>query len=202
MDRHGLSERRACELADLHRSVFQYKKQGRGDEALRKRLRELANERRRFGYRSLSGGRMTRELDDLIRRRGQPDTIVSDNGTEMTSHAVLRWCQDTGVGWHYIAPGKPMQNAFVESFNGRLRDECLNEHIFGNLAEARKIIENWRIDYNTQRPHTSLGGLAPAVYANRNRTTWPASLELRKRSAQQALTAIVSTERNRNGFYT
>jgi len=116
--------------------------------------------------RSLSGARMTRELDGLIRRHGQPDMIVSDNGTEMTSHAVLRWCQDTGVGWHYIAShcpagdfapqnlprgGKPMQNAFVESFNGRLRDECLNEHIFGNLAEARKIIENWRIDYNTHR---------------------------------------------------
>lgn len=152
--------------------------------------------------RSLSGARMTRELDALIRRRGQPDMIVSDNGTEMTSHAVLRWCQDTGVGWHYIAPGKPMQNAFVESFNGRLRDECLNEHIFGNLAEARKIIENWRIDYNTQRPHTSLGGLAPAVYANLNRATRPASLELRKGSAQQALTATISTERNRNGLYT
>ena len=74
--------------------------------------------------RSLSGVRMTRELDELIRRRGQPDMIVSDNGTEMTSHTVLRWCQDTGVGWHYIAPGKPKQNAFVESFNGRLRDEC------------------------------------------------------------------------------
>ena len=152
--------------------------------------------------RSLSGVRMTRELDELIRRRGQPDMIVSDNMTEMTSPAVLRWCQDTGVGWHYIAPGKPMQNAFMESFNGRLRDECLNEHIFGNLAEARKIIENWRIDYNAQRPHTSLGGLAPAVYANLNRATRPASLELRKGSAQQALTTTKSTEGNRNGFYT
>jgi putative transposase len=129
--------------------------------------------------RSLSGARMTREMDGLIRRRGQPDMIASDNGTELTFHAVLRWCQDTGVDWHYIAPGKPMQNAFVESFNGRLRDECLNKHIFGNLAEAGKIIENWRIDYNTQRPHTSLGGLAPAVYANLNRDTRPASLELR-----------------------
>ena len=217
MDRHGLSERRACELADLHRSVFQYQKQGRDDEALRRRLRELANERRRFGYRrlgillaregfevnhkklfrlyreeglavrrrrsrkralgtrrpilvpdranqrwsldfvsdaltdgrrfrvlcivddfsraalatvtdrSLSGLRLTRELDTLIQRRGTPDMIVSDNGTEMTSHAVLRWCQETGVNWHYIAPGKPMQNAFVESFNGRLRDECLKK---------------------------------------------------------------------------
>ena len=107
----------------------------------------------------------------------------------MTSHAVLRWGQDTGVGWHYIAPGKPMQNAFVESFNGRLRDECLKEHIFGNLAEARKVIETLRNDYNTQRPHTSLGGLAPAIYANLNPATRPASLELRKGSAQQALTA-------------
>ena len=150
--------------------------------------------------RSLSGARMTRELDDLIRRRGQPGMIVSDNGTEMTSHAVLRWCQETGVGWHYIAPGKPMQNAFVESFNGRLRDECLNEHIFGNLAEARKIIETWRIDYNTERPHTSLGGLTPAVFANLNHATRPASLELRKDPAQHALTAIQSTERTGTDF--
>ena len=128
--------------------------------------------------RSLSGVRLTRELDELIRRRGQPEMIVSDNGTEMTSNAVLKWCQDTGFGWHYIAPGKPMQNAFVESFNGRLRDECLNEHIFGNLAEARKIIQTWKIDYNTERPHTSLGGLAPVVHDNLNRITRPASLEL------------------------
>ena len=219
MDRHGLSERRASALADLHGSVFQYQKQDRGDDTLCKRLRELANERRRFGFRrlgillvregfevnhkklfrlyreeglavrrrrsrkralgtrrpillpdranqrwsldcvsdafedgqrfrvlcivddctrealatvldrSLSGARMTRKLNELIRRRGQPDMIVSDNGTEMTSNAIFRWCQDTGVGWHHIAPEKPMQNAFVESFNGRLRDERLNEHI-------------------------------------------------------------------------
>jgi putative transposase len=83
-------------------------------------------------------------------------------GTELTSHAVLAWCQDTGVEWHYIAPGKPMQNGFVESFNGRLRDECLNEHLFPSLAAARQIIETWRTDYNTVRPHSSLGGMAPA----------------------------------------
>ena len=93
------------------------------------------------------------------------------------------------MNWHYIAPGKPMQNAFVESFNGRLRDECLNEHIFGNLAEARLIIEDWRIDYNTPRPHTSLGGLAPAAYARLNPAARPASLEPRNRSDQQALTS-------------
>ena len=292
MDRHGLSERRACQLADLHRSVFQYEKRDGCDEALRRRLRELANERRRFGYRrlhillqregvevnhkklfrlyreerltvrkrggrkralgtrrptlvpdranqrwsldfvsdalsdgqrfrvlcivddctrealatvvdrSMSGRRMTRELDDLIRRRGKPDLIVSDNGTEMTSHAVLRWCQDTGVGWHYTAPGKPMQNAFVESFNGRLRDECLNENLFGNLAEARRIIETWRIDYNINRPHTSLNGQTPTEFAQRLRYTRPASLELRIGSAQPVLTGTPQAERNRNGFYT
>ena len=145
---------------------------------------------------------MTRELDELIRRRGKPDLIVSDNGTEMTSHAVLRWCQDTGVGWHYIAPGKPMQNAFVEAFNGRLRDECLNENLFGNLAEARRIIEAWRIDYNVNRPHTSLEGQTPTEFAKRLPSPRPASLELRNGSAQPVLTATISTERNRNGFYT
>ena len=86
---------------------------------------------------------------------------VSDNGTELTSHAVLAWCQDTGVEWHYIAPGKPQKNGFVESFNGRLRDECLNEHLFFSLAAARRIIEAWRTDYNTVRTHSSLGGKAP-----------------------------------------
>ena len=93
--------------------------------------------------------------------------IVSDNGTELTSHAVLRWVEETGIEWHYIAPGKPVQNAFVESFNGRIRDECLNEHVFRSLSQARGIVEAWRIDYNTVRPHSSLGGLAPSVFANR-----------------------------------
>ena len=151
---------------------------------------------------SLSGERMTRELAAIIRRRGKPDMIVSDNGTEMTSQAVLKWCQDNDINWHYIAPGKPTQNAFVESFNGRLRDECLNESLFGNLAEARHIIENWRIYYNTQRPHTSLGGLAPAVYARQNRNHRPASLELLGGSAQRALTTIQIRETNVNGLLT
>lgn len=93
--------------------------------------------------------------------------IVSDNGTELTSRAVLSWVEETGVEWHYIAPGKPVQNAFVESFNGRLRDECLNEHAFRSLSEARHIVEAWRIDYNTIRPHSSLGGLPPSVFASR-----------------------------------
>lgn len=94
--------------------------------------------------------------------------IVSDNGTELVSHAVLRFSEEIRIEWHYIAPGKPVQNAFVESFNGRLRDECLNEHVLSSLAEARRIIENWRIDYNTLRPDTSLGGLTPPVFASRS----------------------------------
>ncbi len=254
---HGLSERRACRLLGVDRSSFQYERSGSDDAALRTRLRELANERRRFGYRrlaillrregravnlkrvyrlykeerlmvrkrggrkralgtrapatipqgpnqrwsldfvsdalddgrrfrvlnvvddlsreclacvvdtSLSGTRVVRELETLLARRGKPLMIVSDNGTELVSHAVLRFSEATRIEWHYIAPGKPVQNAFVESFNGRLRDECLNEHVFSSLAEARRIIENWRVDYNTLRPHSSLGGLAPSMFASR-----------------------------------
>ena len=114
---------------------------------------------------SLSGIRVTRELDALITRRGRPNTIVSDNGTELTSMAVLKWCQETGVEWHYIAPGKPMQNGFVESFNGSFRDECLNETLFSTLIQARYHINQWKEDYNHNRPHSSLGNLTPAEYA-------------------------------------
>jgi putative transposase len=117
---------------------------------------------------SLSGQRVVRELDALISARGKPLMIVSDNGTELTSHAVLRWQQDTGVEWHYIAPGKPVQNAFVESLNGRFRDECLNEHLFRGLPMVRHTIESWRIDYNGHRPRTSLGGLTPNEFAARS----------------------------------
>ena len=257
IDDHSYTERRACRLIGVDRTAFQYRPKRGGDEAARARLRELANERRRFGYRrlavmlkrdgmkmnlkkvyrlykeellsvrkrggrkralgtrapmavpqganqrwsldfvqdalndgrrfrilnvvddftreclasvidtSLSGVRVIRELDRLCGLHGRPAMIVSDNGTELTSHAVLSWVEGTGVEWHYIAPGKPVQNAFVESFNGRLRDECLNEHVFRSLSQARRIVEAWRIDYNTVRPHSSLGGLAPSVFANR-----------------------------------
>lgn len=255
---HGYSERRACGLIGVDRSSFQYERKGSGDTTVRTRLRELANERRRFGYRrlaimlgregmrmnlkkvyrlykeerlmvrrrggrkralgtrapmtlpqgpnqrwsldflsdalndgrrfrvlavvddftreclatvvdtSLSGHRVVRELGEIIGRRGKPCMIVSDNGTELVSRAILRLTEDTGIEWHYIAPGKPVQNAFVESFNGRLRDECLNEHAFASLAEARRIVEAWRIDYNTVRPHSSLGGIPPSMFASRS----------------------------------
>ena len=119
---------------------------------------------------SLSGLRVGRELDRVIELRGRPALIVSDNGTELTSHAILRWQEERSVLWHYIAPGKPQQNGFVESFNGRFRDECLNEHLFTTLAVARRIIEAWKIDYNHTRPHTSLNGLTPAAFADRPNT--------------------------------
>jgi len=255
----GYSQRRACGLVGLHAKTYRYASKRTSDEGLRATLRELASQRRRFGYRrlglllarrgvrinhkklyrlyreerlsvrkrggrkralgtrapmaipqdrnlrwpldfvmdtlangrrfriltlvddftreclglvvdtSLTGPRVVRELDRIIEHRSAPCMIVSDNGTELTSNAILTWQQTTGIGWHYIAPGKPMQNGFVESFNGRLRDECLNEHMFSSLAEARQIIEAWRIDYNTNRPHTSLNGLTPSEFAARPR---------------------------------
>jgi putative transposase len=116
---------------------------------------------------SLTGPRVVRELNRIAELRGYPGMVVSDNGTELTSNAILGWQQQHDVEWHYIAPGKPMQNGFVESFNGRLRDECLNEHLFGNLGQAQHIIEEWRIDYNTNRPHSSLNGLTPIEFAAR-----------------------------------
>ena len=114
---------------------------------------------------SLSGRRVARELDAIISRRGRPDTIVSDNGTEYTSNAILGWADETGVGWHYIAPGKPQQNGYNESFNGRLRDELLNETLFRSLPHARAVLETWRRDYNEQRPHSKLGWMTPRDYA-------------------------------------
>ena len=100
---------------------------------------------------------------------GYPCMVVSDNGTELTSNAILKWQQERQVEWHYIAPGKPMQNGLVESFNEQLRDECLNEHLFDTLRHARHIIAAWRSDDNHQRPHSSLDGLTPKEYATRSR---------------------------------
>ncbi len=127
---------------------------------------------------SISGHRVARELDRIIRLYGKPETIVSDNGTELTSRAILDWQNRTGIAWHYIDPGKPQQNGFVESFNGRLRDECLNEEVFDSLAHARRILAHWRHDYNHIRPHSSLGGLAPVARR---------SLELHGSTAPDAL---------------
>lgn len=255
---YEVSQRRACEVTGAARSVVRYRHRRADDAALRLRLKELAAQRRRFGYRrldqmlkregtvvnlkkirrlyseerlqvrrrggrkralgtrapmtipqgpdqrwsldfvsdvfahgrrfrvlaviddftaeclclvadtSLSGLRVTRELDAVIASRRRPAMIVSDNGTEFTSMAILRWSQERIVDWHYIAPGKPQQNAFIESFNGKLRDELLNETAFSSLAEARAMLADWKHDYNTQRPHSRLGWLTPSEFANRN----------------------------------
>jgi putative transposase len=261
IDEKSYSQRRACTLVGLDPKTYRYRSRRPDDADLRRRLRELASERRRFGYRrlllllrregfevnhkrlfrlyreerltvrkrggrkralgtraplglpmrpnerwsldfasdvltdgrrfrilvvmddfsreclalvadtSLSGRRVVRELDRLAELRGLPSAIVSDNGTELTSHAILGWQQERRVGWHYIAPGKPMQNGFVESLIGRLRDECLNEHLFRSLPAARITLERWRTDYNAVRPHTSLEGLAPHTFAHRLTTS-------------------------------
>ena len=100
-------------------------------------------------------------LDLIIGQRGRPDMIVSDNGTEYTSNAILAWADETGVGWHYLAPGKPQQNGHNASFNGRLRDELLNGEIFCSLKEAKVLIEQRRHHYNTVRLHSSIGNVPP-----------------------------------------
>jgi len=254
MARMQISERKACAVARCNRRMFRYVRVLKDDGPIRKRLEELAMERRRFGYRrlqvllrregtvvnikrtrriyreanlqvrrrlkrrvalgrgipgpiasslnqrwsadfvqdtlrsgrrfralaivddfsheslalevdfSLSGARMTRVLDAIAGARGYPEVLVLDNGPENTSLSMLRWSVDHRVRLHFIAPGKPVQNAFVESFNGKFRDECLNEHEFITLEEARDIIEAWRQDYNSARPHTSLGNKTPEEF--------------------------------------
>jgi putative transposase len=256
----GMSERRACRVIGCVRMTVRYRCRRPDDAELRKRLRALAHERRRFGYRrlqvllrresfkvnhkrlfrlyredrlmvrrrggrkralgtrasmlvpqwpndrwsldfvgdqfidgrrmrilvvvddctreclalipdtSISGIRVARELDRLLVVYGKPKTIVSDNGTELTSNAILQWVDDHKLGWHYIAPGKPVQNAFAESFIGRLRDELLNETLFRSLAHARSMLEAWRTDYNHHRPHSRLGWMSPAIYAEQRRS--------------------------------
>ncbi len=113
---------------------------------------------------SLSGTRVARELDALIVRRERPTSCVSDNGTELTSMAILKWSETSSVAWHYIQPGKPQQNAFVESFIGRLRDECLNETLFVSLPHARAVLDAWRADYNGVRPHSALANKTPEEF--------------------------------------
>jgi putative transposase len=250
-----MSERRACCIIGCDRASVRYQAKRPDDAPLRERLKALAHERRRFGYRrlhvllrregylvnrkriyrlyreerlmvrkrggrkralgkraptflpmaanmrwsldfvsdqmtsgrrfrilcvvddctceclaliadtSLSGGRVARELDAIRAWRGKPAAIVSDNGTELTSNAILGWAESHKVEWHYIAPGKPMQNGFVESFNGRLRDELLNETLFSSIVHARVILAEWRADYNANRPHSRLGWMTPLAYA-------------------------------------
>ena len=111
---------------------------------------------------SILGTRVARELDAIVRLYGKPTSIVSDNGTEFSSRAILKLANDNVVEWHYIDPAKPQQNAFIESLNGSLRDELLNEEMFDSLDDARRKLALWRYDYNNVRPHSSLGNKTPA----------------------------------------
>ena len=114
----------------------------------------------------LSGQRVTRVLERVIAERGKPKAIRCDNGPEFTSRHFIAWCEENQIALLHIQPGRPMQNGYVESFNGRLRDECLNASWFLNLADARQKIENWRKEYNTERPHSSLDYRTPEEYAH------------------------------------
>ncbi len=107
---------------------------------------------------------VTKALDQAMETYGQPMIITSDNGTEFTSNVFDQWAYRRGIQLDFVAPGRPMDNGFIESFNGKLRDECLNMHWFESLSEARAIIEQWRVEYNEMRPHSSLGNRAPAAY--------------------------------------
>ena len=148
---------------------------------------------------SLSGRRVARELDAIIRERGSgPDTIVSDNGTEYTSNAILAWADEARVGWHYIAPGKPQQNGFIESFNGRLRDELLNETLFRSLPHARAVLEAWRRDYNEQRPHSKLGWQTPRDYAAGLSSQPGPGATLRQGSAPRPLASTINNDANQS----
>jgi putative transposase len=113
---------------------------------------------------SITGARVVRVLERLREFRGLPPILVMDNGPEFTGQALDVWAYQQGVKLHFIEPGKPVQNAFIESFNGRMRDECLNEHWFVSLREARETIESWRRDYNEVRPHSSLGNRTPQEF--------------------------------------
>jgi len=134
---------------------------------------------------SLTGERVARVLDRLAIGRGAPAVLQSDNGPEFTGRVLDQWAYDNQVRLQFIEPGKPIQNAFIESFNSRLREECLNEHVFVSLADARNKIEKWRLEYNRERPHSSLGHLTPEEFAAKNqlssaiaRAAWPAGQEL------------------------
>jgi putative transposase len=122
---------------------------------------------------SLPGARVVRVLDKLAILRGLPDTIVIDNGSEFTGRALDAWANKHGVKLHFIDPGKPVQNAYIESFNGKFRDECLDLHWFTDLADAKAKIESWRVEYNRVRPHSSLGDATPEAFAERFKTEHP-----------------------------
>jgi putative transposase len=182
----GISQRLACRVIGQPRSTQRYNASLKTDEeALCSDIIKLANKYGRYGYRRITallrdGGwqvnhkRVERsiESDDVLHTLsnlflicGIPENIRSDNGPEFTARTVRRWLQRIGVKTAFIEPGSPWENGYNESFNGKLRDEGLNREIFYNIKEARVVIENWRKEYNTVRPHSSLGYRPPAPEA-------------------------------------
>ena len=153
---------------------------------------------------SLSGLRVARELDRIIGKRVKPNIIVSDNGSEFASNAILQWTDQVKVEWHYIAPGKPIQNAFIETFNGRLRDELLRETLFSSLSHARSALSSWRSDYNDHRPHSGLGLLTPAEFAQTIEPRHDAVRRSRNGSAPQPVATAhhAATQNRRSEFKT
>jgi transposase InsO family protein len=159
MEKYRLSERHACELNSLDRSTYRYEPEPDRNAQLRAKLTELARQRPRFGY---------RRLGVLLEKGGEvvnPDGLRLDNGPEFTSRCFIAWAEQRGVPLIYIQPGKPVQNSYIESFNGRFRDECLNANWFENLVDARGKIEAWRLDYNQAMPHSSLAYRTPEEFA-------------------------------------
>jgi putative transposase len=140
------------------------------DDGRRFRLFNVVDDRTReclaieVGF-SMPSERVAQALDAIVAERGKPEAIVCDNGTEFTSVTLAGWSYRNGVPLQFIRPGKPVENAFIESFNGRVRDECLNASIFNDLKQARMVIEAWRWDYNHHRPHSALKNLAPVEFA-------------------------------------
>jgi putative transposase len=126
--------------------------------------------------RSLPSERVIRVLERMMMMHGRPERIRVDNGPEFVSRALDQWAARQGIQLHFITPGKPMENGHIESFNGKFRDECLNQHWFLDLADAQQLIEAWRVDYNTVRPHSSLGNIPPAWFAEHRRETINAPL--------------------------
>ena len=118
---------------------------------------------------SINGMRVTHVLDRLAVYRGYPEMLVTDNGPEFAGKALDEWAYRNNVRLHFIEPGKPIENCYIESFNGKFRDECLNEHWFMNMQHAREVIETWRQNYNEVRPHRSLGQLTPAEFSRNQR---------------------------------
>lgn len=127
---------------------------------------------------SINGLRVTRILNEIALIEGLPEIIIIDNGPEFIGKALDEWAYRRGVKLFFITPGKPVENMYMESFNGRLRDECLNEHWFMSLDHARKITEEWRIDYNTERPHSSLDNLTPEEFIQKLKEKTPTAVAI------------------------